>query len=213
METHTPNPTFELAETFFSVASELPSEQILYWARNKKILEKILSKKRVLVSDQLSETLLPAQPEVSIKKVLYCPEMVDRTPDGNADLHPLCPATKEGMVYEYKLSSPLFPDELIEYLGGKETLKRSVFGLQQIRALALKQTTKKKYEGLLQLNSNYFPILNRHGNICFASIYLARYKSSSKLKGAHSWEFHLCRKDKFLHEEAKLFLFQNKEFN
>lgn len=197
MEIYIPNPTFELAETFFSIASTLSPEQTLYLARHKKLLEKWLSKMKTnLVTDQISETPILAQSAVSIKKVLYRPEMVDRTPDGNADLMPICPATKEGIVYEYKLNSDLFPGELIEYLGGQQSLKKGVFGLQQIRALAIKQNTKKKYEGLLQLNSNYFPVLNKHGNICFASIYLARYKSSSKLRGAHSWEFHLCRKDK-----------------
>ncbi len=206
-----PNPVFELAETFFSIASTLSQEQTRYWARRKQQLEELLNKKEIsLISDQLSETGMDAQPEVSLKKVLYRPEYIDRSPNGNADLSLKCPATQEGAAYEYKFECNLFPDELLEYLGGKETLKANVFGLQQIRALALKQTMKKK-QGVLHLHClNYFPVLNKHGNICFAYIHWARYKSHSKLKGAHSWEFGITRKEKYIHEGARLFVFQNK---
>lgn len=212
MEIYKPNPTFELAETFFSIASTLSAEQTLYLARHKDLIEKWINKmKTSLVSDQISETLIPAKPEVSIKKVLYCPERFDRSLDENSSFSPICSATKEGFAYEYKLNSDLFPDELVENLGGKESLRLSLFGLQQIRSLAIKQNPRKK-EGVLGLNhSNYFPVLDKHGNICFFCIYWARYKSSSKLEGAHSWEFHRAKKDKFLHEGAKLFLFQSKE--
>ena len=203
-----PNPLFELAETFFSVASNLTQEQIRYWARRREHLEKQLNKKDItLMSDQLSETTMVSLPEVPIRNVIYRPECIDRTPDGNADLGKICMATQEGVCYDYQLECNLFPDELIEYLE-KQALESNIFGLQQIRALAVKQTVKKK-EGVLDLNhSNYFPIINKHGNICFAYIHWARYKSQTKLKGAHSWDFGIKRKDKFLHEGAKLFIFQ-----
>lgn len=212
MKTPKPNPTFALAETFFSIASSLSNEQSLYLARHKDLLEKWLKKiKTNLVSDQISETPIPAKPEVSINKVLYSPERFDRSIEGNSIFNPLCLATKEGSAYEYKLTTNLFPDELVEYMGGESSLQSSLFGLQQIRLLAIKQNLKKS-EGVLSSNcSNYFPVLDKNKNVRFLSIYWARYKTPNRLIGSHCWEFCTAKKDKFMHEGAKLFLFQTKE--
>ncbi len=163
-----------------------------------------------LVSDQISETIVPAYPEVSMNEVRYSPKRFDRSADGNSKLSPICLATKEGVIYGYRIEKNIYPAKFIEYVGGEEFLKDNIVGLQQIRGLALKQTPKKK-KGVLDLNcENYFPVLDKNGKVIFVFIQWARYKSSEKLVGAHSWEFLLKKEDGFLYKGSQVFIFQSK---
>jgi hypothetical protein len=160
---HTEHPAYALLETFSGIAKNLTPEQMVYWTRNSAHLNDLLTRDQVtFIGEECGSFTIPALPAGKNAKALV------GGPFGRSEynlvlLHHVGkehPSTPAATVHYYHVQCYLYPGEVVEYLGGIDTMMLSYFTIPQIRAsLRGYRYPQKRWTGPFAPHGNYFPVL------------------------------------------------------
>ena len=181
----------EFCAKVLEVAKELDNRALLYWSRKEKELLALLETKETfepVTSEKIDPYIIPALPATT-RKALYNKRLIsssflDTVVDNLALTQP---GTTPVQVYKSALHVHMTKKELFTEMGivDAEELRNSCFTYSQVAWLASRhgKIPSKKHTLLSFDKTNYFPYINKKGEVKFIGMF-----SRKEFKDHKKWE-------------------------
>jgi hypothetical protein len=188
------NDIFDLTEVFFKIAKKMSPEQIKYYGRNEEKLEELLLNQQVsIIGKPVGSVLIPALEADKTEKVIFKAPFKQSSfsLDIGSRIKPDIPASRERITTAFPLHCWVSHDEIVDQLGGIESLNHLTFTLNQVKFLAQQQTYTNKKGLLTQMGSNHFLIDGRRQQKEWLTLWWNKSGNLTEKSERGGWSYYL----------------------